>query len=106
MNNHEMLKNCLKEMSVTAKTITHNNYKEFINRFDTILAGEKLNKVLSLEVFHYLKRNGMIDTTTDEFTKLVTDVCRELRFDVEGLIATENIGKDMPPIAVCYITLF
>lgn len=73
-------------------------YRKLIDKYDTIFTGEKMNKVNSIEVAHYLK----IDH--NEFLSLLPKAAKELGMSLEGLHALGS--KDLNSTDAYYINLY
>lgn len=103
----EALKNLLIEMSYVAKSVSEDErYKSLVQRFNVFPVGENFNCVLSSEVFHSLKKSGVIDISLEDFTKLIPSVCQPLHMELDALMRLEDAGQAKPPTAAYYIKLF
>lgn len=97
-----MIKDTLVNMKRDSLLLSENpsekKLKSIMHKYKTIFTGKKLNKVLSVEVAHFL------NIENDEFNSKIDKIAFELKMDLEELHKMKSLDPDTTD--AYYISLF
>lgn len=99
------LTDILSDLKNASKSITVDNAKITMSKYDILFLGAKFNSIYSVELYHSLNNVFNFNITMDELHSIITTACNSLNMKFEELINVEDIGKSVP--TSCYkITLW
>lgn len=102
MGHYELIKTTLLNMRNDSMKLSskpsNDEYRNLMKKYNTVFTGEKLNKVLSLEISHHLKMSNI------EFNSHIGKVTHDLGMGLEGLHQLDS--EDPDSTDAYYITLF
>ena len=78
---------------------SESNYRSLINKYSIIFAGEKFNKINSLELCHHIVTSFGTSIESDKFHNLLLNACNELNMKYEPLSKMSDL---LNPTPFCY----
>lgn len=94
MTSDSVIENALLDMRKDALLLpnkpTDSEYRELLNKYDSIFTGEKHNRVLSLEIAHYMK------VEHDKLLKTLPGIAKRLNMKLEGLYQLKANDRSTP----------
>ena len=88
--------NALNELK--GESITSENPKEMMYKYDLMFFGENYNIIYSIELCNALNTYFKVDISIEELQNIIPDICKSLKMECKPMFLAEN-----PTEVYCYM---